>query len=58
MGNAEFDALRREAEITSVELAHYAGASVRELLSVETGRLPVQPWMVAVLKEMIAKKAA
>lgn len=56
MTNAEFDTTRRDAEITSAELANYAGASVRELLAVETGRAPVQSWMVAVLNEMISKR--
>jgi DNA-binding transcriptional regulator YiaG len=58
MTNAEFDRIRREAEITSAELAAYAGATPRELLMVETGKAPVQGWMVKVLNEMIEKRAA
>lgn len=58
MNNAEFDTRRRNAEITSAELANHAGASVRELLAVETGRAPVASWMVKVLDEMIAKRAS
>jgi hypothetical protein len=58
MTNAEFDTIRRNAEITSVELANYAGATPRELLMVETGRAMVQKWMIAVLNEMIIKRAA
>lgn len=56
MTNQQFDTMRREYEITSVELANYAGASVKELLAVETGRAPVQDWMIKVLQEMINKK--
>lgn len=56
MTNQQFDTMRREHEITSVEIAHYAGCTVKEMLNVETGRAPVQKWMVKVLNEMIAKK--
>jgi DNA-binding transcriptional regulator YiaG len=58
MTNTEFDTIRRNAEITSAEIANYAGATVRELLGVESGRVQVQPWMIAVLNEMIAKRQA
>jgi hypothetical protein len=56
MTNAEFDSRRRNAEITSTEIAHHVGATVRELLMVETGRAPVRPWMVSALNEMIAER--
>jgi hypothetical protein len=58
MTNQEFDALRRENEITSVEIANYAGATVKELLLVETGRAPVQSWMITSLNFLINKKNA
>jgi DNA-binding transcriptional regulator YiaG len=58
MTNQKFDTIRRNAEITSTELANYAGATPRELLMVETGRVAVQPWMVSILNEMIERKGA
>ena len=56
MTNADFDTMRREAEISSAELADYMGASRRLMLQVETGREPVTQGMVACLKAMIAGK--
>lgn len=53
MTNQEFDAMRREAEITSAQIANYAGATVKELLMVETGKAPVKPWMIRALKFLI-----
>lgn len=53
MTNMEFDTLRRNAEITSAELADFLGASRAFILRVETGREPVTPSMVAALTEMI-----
>ena len=56
MTNSDFDAMRREAEISSTELADYMGASRRFMLQVETGREPVTPGMVACLKAMMADR--
>ena len=58
MTNEQFDTMRRNAEITSVEIADYAGATVIELLEVETCRAPVQNWMIACLNALIEEKIA
>lgn len=58
MTNAEFDTIRRNAEITSAELADYMGASRYHMLRVETGREPVTAGMVACLNAMIRERAA
>ena len=56
MTNEQFDKMRREAEVTSVEIANYAGATVKELLMVETGKAPVQAWMISALNDIVARK--
>ena len=56
MTTAEFFKMRVEAEITSCEIADYAGCTRKLMLMVETGKAPVEAWMVAVLREMIAKR--
>lgn len=56
MTTSEFDSIRREAEITSAELADFMGASRAYMLKVETGREPVTPSMISALNEMIGKR--
>jgi len=58
MTTDQFNAIRREAEITSVEFADFVGACRRYMLRVETGREPVTPSLVRCLSAMIAEKGA
>jgi len=56
MTNDEFNRMRREAEITSAEIADFAGCTRKEMYLVETHRLPVQNWMVSCLLRLIAQR--
>lgn len=52
MTNEQFDKFRREAEVTSAEIADLVGCTRRHMLNVETGREPVQQWMIKAVEEL------
>ena len=58
MTNEAFNKARREAEITSAELADFIGCTRKEMLLVESYKIPVAAWMVSALDQMKGAKAA
>jgi predicted transcriptional regulator len=56
MTNEQFDTIRRNAEITSAEIADYLGASRSYIVKVETGREPVTPSMVKALEALVEQR--
>jgi DNA-binding XRE family transcriptional regulator len=57
MSNEDFNTIRRNAEITSAELADFMGTCRSQMFRVETGREVVAPSMVSALHAMIAARA-
>ena len=52
MNNTQFDKFRREAEVTSAQIADWAGCTRKHMLNVETGHEPVQPWMIKAVEAL------
>ena len=56
MTNNEFATMHKAAKISSVEFAHFVGCTVKWMLQVEGGEMPVENWMVQSLNNMIKAK--